>query len=85
MEIKSVFRMISRILLEEIRNIRKEIEDKVKFIVSKQMERLQIVSKEEYEVQSEILSNIVKKVSNMEKRIRDLERKTLKNSKIKKK
>ncbi|WP_243010418.1 accessory factor UbiK family protein [Candidatus Riesia pediculicola] len=77
--------MISRILLEEIRNIRKEIEDKVKFIVSKQMERLQIVSKEEYEVQSEILSNIVKKVSNMEKRIRDLERKTLKNSKIKKK
>ncbi|QOJ86484.1 accessory factor UbiK family protein [Candidatus Riesia pediculicola] len=77
--------MISRILLEEIRNIRKEIENKVKFIVSKQIERLQIVSKEEYEIQSEILSNIVKKVSNMEKRIRDLERKDLKNSKIKKK
>ncbi|ADD79934.1 putative cytoplasmic protein [Candidatus Riesia pediculicola USDA] len=85
MEIKSIFRMISRILLEEIRNIRKEIENKVKFIVSKQIERLQIVSKEEYEIQSEILSNIVKKVSNMEKRIRDLERKDLKNSKIKKK
>ncbi|KIE64077.1 accessory factor UbiK family protein [Candidatus Riesia pediculischaeffi] len=66
--------MIKKVVLEEIRNVKNDIEKKVKFIISKKIEKLRMVSKEEYEVQSEILSNIVKKISEVEKRIQKLEK-----------
>ncbi|ARC53260.1 hypothetical protein AOQ87_00975 [Candidatus Riesia pediculischaeffi] len=74
MEIKGIIHMIKKVVLEEIRNVKNDIEKKVKFIISKKIEKLRMVSKEEYEVQSEILSNIVKKISEVEKRIQKLEK-----------
>jgi BMFP domain-containing protein YqiC len=66
---------LSRALPPGLRGIRAELEDNFRAVLRANLDRLELVSRERFDVQAELLSRTQMRLAAMEKRLKELEKK----------
>lgn len=71
--IEDLARKLSAIIPPSFKGLRKELEDGFRAVLTANLERLDLVSRERFDVQADLLSRTQAKLSALEKRIESLE------------
>jgi BMFP domain-containing protein YqiC len=66
---------LTRALPPGLRGIRNELEDNFRAVLRANLDRLELVSRERFDVQAELLSRTQARLAAMEKRLKELEKK----------
>ncbi|MEM8844049.1 MAG: accessory factor UbiK family protein [Pseudomonadota bacterium] len=74
-KIDEVVSKLKESLPDEIGNLKQAGETKLKLVLEGALQRLEVVSREEYDVQAEVLQRTRQRVDDLEKRISELENK----------
>ena len=64
---------LARALPPGLKNLRAELEDNFRAILQSRLERLDLVSRERFETQAELLARTRARLTKLEKRLKDLE------------
>jgi len=78
-KIEQVVRQIKDTLLQGIRDLGEDFDKKLRAILQSQLGKLDLVSREEFDIQTQVLLRTREKMAQMEKRIEQLEKKRLAN------
>ncbi|MGP1956364.1 MAG: accessory factor UbiK family protein [Arsenophonus sp. NC-PE1-MAG3] len=73
-KIEQVVRQIKETLPEEILNLGEDLDKKLKGGLQYQLEKFNLVSREEFDIQTQVLLKTREKIVQMEKRIEQLEK-----------
>lgn len=72
-KIEQLAKQVCEIIPQNIRNFGDDLEQKIRKILKIQLNSMDFVSHEEFEIQVQLLSSLQKKISQLEKRILQLE------------
>ncbi|MDR5616391.1 accessory factor UbiK family protein [Arsenophonus endosymbiont of Aphis craccivora] len=78
-KIEQVVRQIKDTLPQGIRDLGEDLDKKLRAILQSQLGKLDLVSREEFDIQTQVLLRTREKMAQMEKRIEQLEKKRLAN------
>lgn len=78
-KIEQVVRQIKDTLPQGIRDLGEDLDKKLRAILQSQLGKLDLVSREEFDIQTQVLVRTREKMAQMEKRIEQLEKKRLAN------
>lgn len=78
-EIEQVVLQIKDTLPQGIRDLGEDLDKKLRAILQSQLGKLDLVSREEFDIQTQVLLRTREKMAQMEKRIEQLEKKRLAN------
>ncbi|WP_334468003.1 ubiquinone biosynthesis accessory factor UbiK [Arsenophonus sp. PmNCSU2021_1] len=78
-KIEQVVRQIKDTLPQGIRDLSEDLDKKLRAILQSQLGKLDLVSREEFDIQTQVLLRTREKMAQMEKRIEQLEKKRLAN------
>lgn len=78
-KIEQVVRQIKDTLPQGIRDLGEDLDKKLRAILQSQLGKLDLVSREEFDIQTQVLLRTREKIAQMEKRIEQLEKKRLAN------
>ncbi|MDR5609107.1 MULTISPECIES: ubiquinone biosynthesis accessory factor UbiK [unclassified Arsenophonus] len=78
-KIEQVVRQIKDTLPQGIRDLGDDLDKKLRAILQSQLGKLDLVSREEFDIQTQVLLRTREKMAQMEKRIEQLEKKRLAN------
>ncbi|HGJ5859979.1 MAG TPA: accessory factor UbiK family protein [Arsenophonus nasoniae] len=78
-KIEQVVRQIKDTLPQGIRNLGEDLDKKLRATLQSQLGKLDLVSREEFDIQTQVLLRTREKMIEMEKRIEQLEKKPLAN------
>lgn len=76
-KIEQVVRQIKDTLPQGIRDLGEDLDKKLRAILQSQLGKLDLVSREEFDIQTQVLLRTREKMAQMEKRIKQLEKKTV--------
>ncbi|MGP1923634.1 MAG: ubiquinone biosynthesis accessory factor UbiK [Arsenophonus sp. NEOnobi-MAG3] len=78
-KIEEVVRQIKETLPQEIRDLGEDLDKKLRATLQSQLGKFNLVSSEEFDIQTQVLLRTREKMAQMEKRIEQLEEKWLTN------
>lgn len=73
--IEDLSRSISDAMPENIRRLQGDLEDNVRYAVQSALQRMDLVTREQFDVQSKVLARTREKLEALEKRVDELEQK----------
>ncbi len=73
-KLESIARQISESLPPTVRNLAQDAESKIKQILQAQLAKLELVSREEFDVQTQVLMRTREKLEQLEQKLAELER-----------
>ncbi len=73
-KLETIARQISDALPPAVRNLAQDAESKIKQILQAQLLRLELVSREEFDVQTQVLMRTREKLEQLEQKLAELER-----------
>jgi len=73
-KLESIARQISESLPPAVRNLAQDAESKIKQILQAQLAKLELVSREEFDVQTQVLMRTREKLEQLEQKLAELER-----------
>ncbi len=74
-KIEEIAKQVSDAIPPSLKNIATDIEDKTKTVLQRKLSQLDVVSREEFDVQTQVLLKTRTKLSELEKKITELESK----------
>jgi len=73
-KIDALARRVAGALPPGVEQLRADVEQNVRVIVSDALRRMDLVSREEFDVQRKVLARLQQRVAELEERVRELER-----------
>lgn len=73
-KLEAIARQISESLPPTVRNLAQDAESKIKQILQAQLAKLELVSREEFDVQTQVLMRTREKLEQLEQKLAELER-----------
>lgn len=77
--LESIAQQLHSVLPQPLKNIGSDLEEKFKQILQAQLSKLDVVTREEFDVQSQVLLRTREKLNELEKRLNELNEKSEQN------
>lgn len=72
-KIEDIAKQVTDAIPPSVKNIAADIEDKTKSVIQRKLSQLDVVSREEFDVQTQVLIKTREKISELEKKVAELE------------
>lgn len=72
-KIEDIAKQVSEAMPESLKNVASDIEDKTKTVLQRKLAQLDVVTREEFDVQTQVLIKTREKLAELEKRLTELE------------
>lgn len=72
-KIEDIAKQVSEAMPESLKNVASDIEDKTKTVLQRKLAQLDVVTREEFDVQTQVLIKTREKLAELEKRLAELE------------